>query len=50
MLKDIAKLWDAADKSPSMILFKDGKPVCRLYEESHYLEIVAKVGQYCRNE
>jgi len=31
-----------------MILFEDGKPKMRLYEETHYLEIVAKVGQYCR--
>lgn len=45
---ELAKLWDAADKSPSMILFEDGKPKMRLYEETHYLEIVAKVGKYCR--
>jgi len=45
---EIAKVWDAADKTPSMILFKDGNPVMRLYEETHYLEITAKVGQYCR--
>lgn len=32
---DIAKLWDAAEKSPSMILFKDGSPVFRLYEVCH---------------
>jgi hypothetical protein len=44
---DLAKLWDAAEKSPSMILFKDGQPVTRLYEETHYLEIVAKIGKYC---
>ena len=24
---DLAKLWDCSEKSPSMILFKDGKPV-----------------------
>ena len=47
---DLAKLWDCAEKSPSMILFKDGQPVTRLYEETHYLEIVAKVGQYCRQQ
>ena len=47
---EIAKLWDANDRSPSMILFKDGKPVTRLYEETHYLEIVAKIGQFCRPE
>mmetsp|Transcript_31587 Transcript_31587/g.68321 ORF Transcript_31587/g.68321 Transcript_31587/m.68321 type:complete len:158 (-) Transcript_31587:210-683(-) len=45
---ELAKLWDCAEKSPSMILFEDGKPKMRLYEETHYLEIVAKVGQYCR--
>jgi hypothetical protein len=44
---ELAKLWDCAEKSPSMILFKDGSPVTRLYEESHYLEIVAKVGTHC---
>ena len=44
---DLAKLWDAAEKSPSMILFKDGQPVTRLYEETHYLEICAKVGKFC---
>lgn len=42
---DIAKKWDADDKSPAMILFKDGSPVTRLYGETHYLEIVAKFGQ-----
>jgi hypothetical protein len=47
---ELAKLWDCADKSPSMILFQDGNPVARLYEETHYLEIVAKFGQYCPSE
>jgi len=47
---ELAKLWDCADKSPSMILFKDGTPVTRLYEETHYLEIVAKMGQFCKAE
>jgi thioredoxin-like negative regulator of GroEL len=47
---ELAKLWDAADKTPSMILFKDGNPVARIYEETHYLEIVAKVGKYCTQE
>jgi hypothetical protein len=46
---ELAKLWDADTKSPSMILFRDGKPVTRLYEETHYLEIVAKIGQFCRD-
>jgi hypothetical protein len=45
---EIAKLWDCHEKSPSMILFKDGQPATRIYEQSHYLEIVAKVGQYCK--
>ncbi|GAX22154.1 hypothetical protein FisN_39Lh022 [Fistulifera solaris] len=44
---EIAKLWDANEKSPSMILFKDGRPVTRLYEETHYLEIVARIGKFC---
>ena len=45
---ELAKLWNCDEKSPSMILFKDGNPVTRLYGEDHYLEIVAKFGQYCR--
>lgn len=45
---ELAKLWDCAEKSPSMILFVDGKPATRLYEQTFYLDIVAKVGQYCR--
>lgn len=45
---ELAKLWDCADKSPSMILFVDGTPATRIYEETHYLEIVAKVGKFCR--
>jgi hypothetical protein len=47
---EIAKLWDCDKKTPSMILFKDGSPVTRIYEQSFYLDIVAKVGQYCRPE
>lgn len=44
---ELAKKWDCADKSPAMILFQGGAPVARLYEETHYLEIVAKFGQFC---
>eukprot|EP00559_Dactyliosolen_fragilissimus_P009862 CAMPEP_0184857556 /NCGR_PEP_ID=MMETSP0580-20130426/2714_1 /TAXON_ID=1118495 /ORGANISM="Dactyliosolen fragilissimus" /LENGTH=98 /DNA_ID=CAMNT_0027353219 /DNA_START=196 /DNA_END=492 /DNA_ORIENTATION=- len=44
---DLAKTWDADEKSPSMILFKDGRPVTRIYEQTFYLDIVAKAGQYC---
>lgn len=44
---ELAKLWDADKKSPAMILFKDGQPVTRLYEETHYLEIVARIGKFC---
>jgi hypothetical protein len=47
---EIAKLWDADKKSPSMILFKDGQPVTRLYEETHYLEIAAKMGRFCTEQ
>ena len=47
---ELAKLWDCSDKSPSMILFKDGKPVTRLYEQTHYLEIVAHMGKFCKAE
>jgi hypothetical protein len=46
----LAKKWDADTKSPSMILFKDGNPATRLYEESFYLDVVAKVGKFCRAE
>jgi hypothetical protein len=45
----LAKKWDADKMSPSMILFQDGKPLTRMYEESFYLDIVAKVGKYCRS-
>jgi hypothetical protein len=44
---ELAKLWDCDSKSPSMILFKDGSPIMRLYEETHYLEIVSRVGAFC---
>jgi hypothetical protein len=44
---ELAKLWDADKKTPSFILFKDGSPACRFFEETHYLEITAKVGRYC---
>jgi hypothetical protein len=47
---ELSKLWDCASKSPSMILFQDGQPVTRIYEETHYLEIVANVGRFCRSE
>lgn len=47
---DLAKLWDCAEKSPSMILFKDGKPVVRIYQKTHYLEIAAKVAKFCNDE
>lgn len=44
---ELAKLWDAADKSPSMILFKDGRPAGRIYGETHFLEIAAKARRLC---
>jgi hypothetical protein len=47
---EIAKLWDADEKSPSMILFKDGSPATRLYGESFYLDVVSKIGKFCRAE
>lgn len=47
---EIAKVWDCAEKSPSMILFKDGNPVARLYEASSYLDVMTKFGPYCREE
>jgi len=45
---EIAKLWDCDTQSPSMILFRDGKPVTRLYGESFYLDVVSKIGKFCR--
>ena len=45
---ELAKSWDAHEKSPVMILFEDGKPKTRLYEETFYLDIVAKIGKFCR--
>lgn len=45
---ELAKKWDAEQRSPSMILFQDGQPVTRVYEQTFYLDIVAKVGQFCR--
>ena len=47
---EIAKVWDCDQKSPSMILFKDGTPATRLYEETHYLEIVARIGKFCSSD
>lgn len=47
---ELAKLWDCDKKSPAMILFKDGKPVTRLYGQTHYLEIVAHMGKFCKDE
>lgn len=44
---DLAKLWDATDDSPTMILFKDGKPACRVVGEYHFLEVSAKIGRFC---
>lgn len=44
---ELAKLWDATDVSPTMILFKDGKPVKRILGEYHFLEISAKIGPLC---
>jgi hypothetical protein len=44
---EIAKLWDCNEKSPSMILFKDGKPVMRLYETSFYADVLTKVSVHC---
>lgn len=48
LCEEIAKLWDADTQSPAMILFKDGKPVTRLYGESFYLDVVSKIGKFCR--
>jgi len=33
-----------------MILFKDGKPATRLYENTDYLDIVMHMKKYCRDE
>ena len=44
---ELAKLWDATEVSPTMILFKDGKPACRVVGEYHFLEVSAKIGKFC---
>ena len=44
---ELAKLWDATETSPTMILFKDGKPACRVVGEYHFLEVSAKIGKFC---
>mmetsp|Transcript_13383 Transcript_13383/g.20373 ORF Transcript_13383/g.20373 Transcript_13383/m.20373 type:complete len:144 (+) Transcript_13383:141-572(+) len=41
---EIAKVWDADEKSPSMILFKEGNPVMRLYEVTDAMDIIIRVG------
>ena len=44
---EIAKLWDCDKKSPSMILFKDGSPVLRLYDTYFYGDILVKLNPHC---
>ena len=46
---ELAKLWDCDQKSPSMILFKDGTPVKRVYEKTDYLDIIAQIGPQLDN-
>jgi thioredoxin-like negative regulator of GroEL len=46
---ELAKLWDCAEKSPSMILFKDGKPVSRLYEKTDYLDVLTGFSKYLQD-
>jgi hypothetical protein len=47
---ELAKLWDASEKSPSMILFKDGTPVKRIYEKTDYLDIIAQISKYTQGD
>lgn len=44
---ELAKLWDCSEKSPSMILFKDGTPALRMYGISSCYDILAKIGSLC---
>ena len=43
---ELAKSWDADSDSPSMILFKDGNAVKRVYGKSDYMDIVSEISQY----
>eukprot|EP00526_Cylindrotheca_closterium_P024633 CAMPEP_0113622700 /NCGR_PEP_ID=MMETSP0017_2-20120614/11646_1 /TAXON_ID=2856 /ORGANISM="Cylindrotheca closterium" /LENGTH=144 /DNA_ID=CAMNT_0000532565 /DNA_START=75 /DNA_END=509 /DNA_ORIENTATION=+ /assembly_acc=CAM_ASM_000147 len=47
---ELAKLWDCDSKSPSMILFKDGNPVKRVYEKIDYLDIIPEISQYTQGD
>merc|ERR1719410_1552522 len=44
---DLAKLWDADLRSPTMILFRDGRPLTRLFELTDSVDIMASVGKFC---
>ena len=44
---DLAKLWDADFRSPTMILFRDGRPLARFHEVTDCVEIMSNVGKFC---
>eukprot|EP00980_Cylindrotheca_fusiformis_P028230 scaffold22588_cov114-Cylindrotheca_fusiformis.AAC.2 len=47
---ELAKLWDANERSPSMILFKDGSPVKRIYGKTDYMDIIADISKYTQED
>lgn len=47
---ELAKLWDADAESPSMILFKDGQPVKRVYGKSDYFDIIPEISKYTQED
>ncbi|CAJ1967815.1 unnamed protein product [Cylindrotheca closterium] len=47
---ELAKLWDADSKSPSMILFKDGTPVKRIYGKTDYMDIITDISKYTQDD
>merc|ERR1719362_1583451 len=41
---ELSKLWDADFRSPTMILFRDGRPISRFHELTECVDIMASVG------
>lgn len=47
---ELAKLWDCNEQSPSMILFKDGSPVKRIFGKTDYMDIISQISQYTQDD